>query len=89
MEFEGKLRALLAEYGYSLRDVTALLYLQSVARNARTTSQDEKTSRKPRKVKRHKNPHTGEVVETKGGTHKILKAWKAEVGGEQVESWVQ
>lgn len=27
-------------------------------------------SRKPRQVKIYKNPHTGEVVETKGGNYK-------------------
>lgn len=35
---------------------------------------ESKTStRKPRQVKVYKKPHTGEVVETKGGNHKTLK----------------
>ncbi|MNJ69786.1 hypothetical protein D3C77_661760 [compost metagenome] len=45
--------------------------------------------RKPREVKRYKNPHSGEIVETKGGNHKILKQWKQEHGSDTVESWVQ
>ncbi|VVQ15469.1 hypothetical protein PS914_05737 [Pseudomonas fluorescens] len=45
-------------------------------------------SRKPRQVKVYKNPHTGEVVETKGGNHKTLKEWKAEHGSATVESWL-
>jgi hypothetical protein len=36
----------------------------------------------------YKNPHTGEVVETKGGNHNQLKEWKAEHGSETVESWL-
>jgi hypothetical protein len=43
---------------------------------------------KPRQVKIFKNPHTGEVVETKGGNHKTLKEWKAEHGSATVESWL-
>jgi hypothetical protein len=39
-------------------------------------------------VKVYKNPHTGEVVETKGGNHKTLKEWKAEYGSDTVESWL-
>jgi hypothetical protein len=31
-------------------------------------------------VKVYKNPHSGEIVETKGGNHKTLKQWKAEHG---------
>jgi len=42
--------------------------------------------RKPRQVKVYKNPHTGKVVETKGGNHKTLKEWKAEQGAATVES---
>ncbi|MNT36362.1 hypothetical protein D3C72_1724400 [compost metagenome] len=45
--------------------------------------------RKPREVKRYKNPHSGEVVETKGGNHKILKQWKQEHGSDTVEGWLQ
>jgi len=40
-------------------------------------------------IKRYKNPNTGEVIETKGGNHKVLKAWKAEHGNTTVESWLQ
>jgi hypothetical protein len=39
-------------------------------------------------LKVYKNPHTGEVVETKGGNHKTLKEWKAEHGSATVESWL-
>jgi hypothetical protein len=47
-----------------------------------------KGTRKPRQIKIYKNPHSGEVVETKGGNHKVLKEWKAEYGSDEVESWL-
>lgn len=86
MEFEEKLRALLGEYGYSLREVINILDPKASARTAAPTAQ-EKSSRKPRELKIYKNPHSGEVVQTKGGNHAILKAWKTEHGAETVESW--
>ncbi|MFJ2983087.1 MULTISPECIES: histone-like nucleoid-structuring protein, MvaT/MvaU family [unclassified Pseudomonas] len=85
IEFEKKLRALLAEYGFSLRNVIDLL---DPSASRRAAPGVEKTSRKPRQVKIYKNPHTGERVETKGGNHKTLKEWKAKHGSETVESWV-
>jgi hypothetical protein len=47
------------------------------------------TPRRERPLKRYKNPHNGEIIETKGGNHKILKQWKAQYGGAEVESWRQ
>ncbi|WP_412763294.1 histone-like nucleoid-structuring protein, MvaT/MvaU family (plasmid) [Pseudomonas aeruginosa] len=88
MEFEEKLRALLGEYGYSLREVINILDPQAGIRR-QAPQIHEKTSRKPREVKVYKNPHNGEVVQTKGGNHAVLKAWKAEHGSATVESWLQ
>ncbi|VVP58270.1 hypothetical protein PS838_05892 [Pseudomonas fluorescens] len=86
IEFETKLRALLGEYSYSLKDVINLLDPQT---GRRAPAAESKTgTRKPRVLKVYKNPHTGEVVETKGGNHKTLKEWKAEHGSATVESWL-
>jgi len=86
IEFETKLRALLAEYGYSLLNVINLLDPKS---GRRAPAAESKTgTRKSRVLKVYKNPHTGEVVETKGGNHKTLKEWKAEHGSATVESWL-
>ena len=60
MEFETKLRDLLGEHGYSLRNIIAIL----------------------------DPPHSGEVVENKGGNHKVLKEWRAEYGFDKVEAWL-
>jgi hypothetical protein len=88
IEFESKLRSLLGEYNKSLKDVIAILDPQAGFRPGKTTAAPVKGTRKPRAVKVYKNPHTGEVVETKGGNHKTLKEWKAEYGSDTVESWL-
>ena len=87
LEFEGKLRALMAEYQKSLRDIIAMI--DPDAKNAKATRAAAKPagSKRARKVKQYKNPNTGEVIETKGGNHKTLKEWKAKWGGDVVESW--
>ncbi|MGY2956546.1 hypothetical protein ACVWWT_001755 [Pseudomonas sp. TE6349] len=87
IEFEKKLRTLLSEYGYSLRDIIAILDPESASRRA-PAAVAEKSSRKPRQLKVYKNPHTGERVETKGGNHKTLKEWKSQHGADEVESWL-
>jgi hypothetical protein len=90
IEFEEKLRALLGEYNKSLRDITAILDPQSnfKGKTSKAAPAPEKATRKPRSLKVYKNPHSGEVVETKGGNHRTLKEWKAEYGSAEVESWV-
>lgn len=86
IEFETKLCALLAKYGYSLKDIINLLDPQAGRRAP--TAEPKSGTRKPREVKTYKNPKIGEVVETKGGNNKILKQWKAEHGSDAVESWL-
>lgn len=84
MEFETKLHNLLNEYGYGLRHVIDMLDPQPLALADRAP----KLSRKPREVKVYKNPHSGEIVETKGGNQRTLKAWKTEYGAAVVETWL-
>lgn len=87
IEFETKLRDLLSKYGYSLRDIINILDPQANRRSV-ALSAAEKSPRRARQVKQYKNPHNGEIIETKGGNHKLLKEWKAEYGSEEVESWL-
>ncbi|MGN2407786.1 histone-like nucleoid-structuring protein, MvaT/MvaU family [Pseudomonas syringae] len=87
IEFETKLRDLLEQYGCSLKDVINILDPHSASRKG-APAVPEKAVRRPRVVKVYKNPHSGEVVETKGGNHRTLKAWKAEHGSATVESWL-
>ncbi|NUU35209.1 histone-like nucleoid-structuring protein, MvaT/MvaU family [Pseudomonas sp. C2B4] len=86
MEFESKLRALLGEYGFSLKNIINIFDPQACRRTP--VAELKAGTRKPRQVKVYKNPHTGEVVETKGGNHKTLKEWKTEYGSDTVESWL-
>jgi hypothetical protein len=88
IEFETKLRDLLAAHSFSLRDVINILDPQSGKNRKGAPVAAEKATRKARSTKVYKSPLTGEVVETKGGNHKLLKAWKAQFGSEEVESWL-
>jgi len=72
IQFETKLRELLAEFGFSLSDIISLLDPQSGRRAAPASA--EKAARRPRQVKLYKNPYSGEIIETKGGSHRQLKS---------------
>lgn len=78
----------MGEYGVSLRDIINILDPQA-GRPTFTTQAAPKGTRAPRATKRYVNPENGDVVETKGGNHKTLKAWKAQYGAETVEGWLQ
>ncbi|WP_043532006.1 histone-like nucleoid-structuring protein, MvaT/MvaU family [Litchfieldella xinjiangensis] len=86
MEFNDRLAELMEEFDKTANDVLGLLKPnRSAANNAESASTG---SRRKRKLKIYKNPKTGEVVETRGGNQKTLKAWKDEHGQETVESWL-
>ncbi|MGJ8524775.1 hypothetical protein LMG33818_000483 [Halomonadaceae bacterium LMG 33818] len=94
MAFSSHLRALMEEFDKSTDDVLALFEVpDTVATETSAATSDEEKStsrqRKKRKLKTYKNPHTGEVIETRGGNHTVLKAWKKEYGNETVETWLQ
>lgn len=86
IEFEKKLRDLLAKYNYSLRDVINIL--DPLAGRVSVEPEAAKATRKAREVKVYKNPNNGGIIETKGGNHRLLKEWKAKYGAEEVEAWV-
>ena len=87
LEFEGKLRALMAEYQKSLPSIIAIL--DPEAKSGKITRASKTTgTKRARKIKQYKNPNSGEVIETNGGNHKVLKEWKAKWGSDVVESWV-
>lgn len=87
IDFETKLRDLLNKYGFSLRDIINILDPQA-SRRATAPAAAEKSPRRARQVKQYKNPNNGEIIETKGGNHKLLKEWKAEYGSDTVETWL-
>ena len=88
IEFEEKLRFLMAEYGVNLRGIITLLDPESI-RSSITSVKELAGPRRIRQVKVYKNPKTGEIVETKGGNHKVLKAWKEQFGADEVKGWLQ
>lgn len=63
--------------------------LKSVVQEPQASATDAtgKGNRKPRKMMRFTNPHTGEVVETRGGNQATLKAWRQQYGKDEVERW--
>ncbi|MCE1118450.1 MULTISPECIES: histone-like nucleoid-structuring protein, MvaT/MvaU family [Pseudomonas] len=86
IEFEQKLVGLMKSYDKNLRDIIAILDPKATARAPAVAA---KQQRRPRVVKVYENPHTGELIETKGGNHRGLKAWKEQYGAQTVESWVR
>nr|WP_319528327.1 histone-like nucleoid-structuring protein, MvaT/MvaU family [Pseudomonas laurentiana] len=85
IEFEQKLVGLMNSYGKSLRDVIEILDPKAAEKAPAALIKH----RRPRVVKVYENPHTGELIETKGGNHRGLKAWKQQYGAQTVESWVR
>lgn len=85
IEFEKKLLDLMKAHDKGLRDIIDILdpgkATKSVARTPKT--------RRARVVKVYENPHTGELIETKGGNHRGLKAWKQQYGAQTVDSWLR
>lgn len=44
-------------------------------------------ARKERRVMVYKNPHSGEVLKTKGANHKKLREWRDNYGASEVRGW--
>jgi hypothetical protein len=76
----------MAEYQKSLPSIIGILDPQAKA--GKTARVSKTGTKRARKMKQYKNPNTGDVIETKGGNHKVLKEWKAKWGSDLVESWV-
>ena len=92
IEFERKLLDLMQHYDKGLREIVSILdpeASKNTRSQGRTAQPAAKQQRRPRVVKVYENPHTGERIETKGGNHRGLKAWKQEHGSDTVESWVK
>ncbi|WP_460135993.1 histone-like nucleoid-structuring protein, MvaT/MvaU family [Pseudomonas sp. S1_E04] len=87
IEFEEKLQALMKTYGKSLREIILILDPNAGKSSAAATAAPKQ--RRARVVKVYQNPHTGELIETKGGNHRGLKAWKEQYGAATVDSWLR
>ncbi|MDR7283149.1 hypothetical protein J2X84_001973 [Pseudomonas corrugata] len=100
LRFLTELDELATKYQFAPRDILLLLFPELASEQIETlTNAKPVPVRVPssashlnrratqRTVRRYKNPHTGEVLETRGANHKRLKQWKAEFGVEVVEAW--
>lgn len=87
IELRDLVSAALQEYDRSPQYLLELFGV--VASKASAKGTGEVKTRRERIVKRYVNPHTQEVIETKGGNHKGLNMWKEAHGKAEVETWVQ
>ncbi|WOF82158.1 histone-like nucleoid-structuring protein, MvaT/MvaU family (plasmid) [Pseudomonas sp. FeN3W] len=91
-DYSEEIKSVAKERGLRLRDIALAIApeLNPETRGRKTSTGGGTTStRQPRRVKVYRHPDTGEVIETKGGNHKLLKEWKSEYGAETVEGWVE
>jgi len=90
-QFLERLDALATSYQFAPKDIILLLDpgRTDIEPHALQTVKPAPKKRKPRALKCYQNPNTGEVVQTKGANHKLLKQWKAEYGKAVVESWLR
>jgi len=88
--FERKINELLADEDKSAKDaMDVLLVIDPTLVPVRHQAESlESAPNKTRRVmKTYTNPHTGEVVKTRGGNQKTLREWRSEYGAEAVHSW--
>ncbi|NGX17003.1 histone-like nucleoid-structuring protein, MvaT/MvaU family [Wenzhouxiangella sp. XN24] len=93
IKLRDEIEALLKKHGRPVSHLAVLFDLRPAPARGRKRAGAKAAKapvrkRRRRKLKVYLNPHTGEKVETRGGNHRVLKAWKAEHGSEVVESWV-
>lgn len=92
-EFEivEKLKSMMSDYGISAGYLNGLLGQidPSITKPSKSGASSKESTQggHKRRLMRFENPHTGEVVETRGGNHSVLKKWRLEYGKETVNSW--
>ena len=78
---------LLHKFGKTKAELIA--YLSDGKTTKVTTKKAKSTNtRKRRKLKIYQNPLTNETISTRGGNHKILKAWKNQYPTQNIEDWI-
>ena len=91
LDFKEELNQLMQKYNKSGKDMLEVLAtLDSSVKNwmeQRGGGSSSNDGRKKRPLKTYRNPHTDEVVQTRGGNHKTLNAWRKQYGKEEVARW--
>jgi hypothetical protein len=86
LEFEEKVRKLMKEYDKSSKDV--LQVLGAIDPSIAGAKVDSTAGTRPKRpLKTYTNPHSGEIVRTRGGNHKTLNEWREKHGKDKVQSW--
>ena len=86
LEFENKVRDLMKQFDKSPKDVLQILAaIDPTIADGKVEAPAGTRAKRP--LKTYKNPHTGEVVKTRGGNHKTLNEWRDKYGKEAVQSW--
>ena len=86
LEFEIKVRDLMKQFDKSPKDVLQILAaIDPTIAGGKVEAPAGTRAKRP--LKTYKNPHTGEVVKTRGGNHKTLNEWRDKYGKEAVQSW--
>lgn len=88
LKFKGVLEKLMDQYSKSAKD-TAKVLAEIDPSIAKAAGNGSGKVRKPRETMVYKNPHTGEVIKTKGANTKTLKAWREKYGADEVAKWRQ
>src|SRR5690554_6395787 len=86
LEFEKKVRDLMKQFDKSPKDVLQILAaIDPTIAGGKVEAPAGTRAKRP--LKTYKNPHTGEVVKSRGGNHKTLNEWRDKYGKEAVQSW--
>lgn len=85
LKFKEAVKSLLNDFEKSPREL--LDVLTTIDSSLATYSDTQAEKRTTRKMVTYKNPHTGEIVKTKGGNHKTLNQWRDEFGKDEVAGW--
>lgn len=92
MEFKNKIEDLLTQYEKTPVEAVDVLTIldpdlaQKLAPKKSISKSNDWIGPK-RPLVTYKNPHSGEVVKTRGGNHKRLNEWRTKYGKEAVDSW--
>ena len=78
---------LLTKFGKTRAELVAFLSDETTRKSTAKKAKPQKP-RKQRKLKIYKNPLTNETIETRGGNHKVLKAWKSRYPTQNIEEWI-
>ncbi len=82
LEFERELRQLMARYNANTNDVLNILRPSHGSGGGKKPKQY-----RPWPLRTYRNPHTGEVVQTRSSNQAQIRAWRARWGDDVVNGW--